>query len=378
MKKIDAGFGSRDWTEKEIVEILFTRMSTNFRAERAGKFTGDFEFHIFCDGAWEIFVLQVKNGKAQISREKSKKPFLRAKMSVRTFLRLARGFFIPPLEVLFGLIRLRFWIFDLGKFAYFGWIFAPKKFQIPAKFAGQKLPSKKWHRPEKILLINGSPRKNGTTALFLEKFATGLPCEKTEILSVADLKISPCRHCFACWQNDGVCVQSDDAVIFSEKVNAADLLVFFVPLSIHSMPASLKLAIERHFVNSTSFFEKNKNFHGTVHPLRQAKPKAFLQFLISGFPEKSNFAALKKTFDDLAAHNNWRNLGAILRPGALEFLHDPRLHFLRRDCFLSCKEVARKIYETGKVTWTDKWKIGRRGIFLNDWRDRANEFWESP
>ena len=302
-------------------------MPKTFRDERAGKFAGDFEFHIFCDDAWEIFNLQIRDRAARLSREKSTRPFLRAKMSARTFLRLTRRFSILPLEVLFFKIRLKNWIFDLAKFARFGRLFAPRKFKIPAEFSGQKLPAKKWRRPEKILLVDGSPRANGATALFLKKFAAGLPPQKTEILRTADLKITPCRNCFACWRNGGKCVQPDDAAIFNEKIGNADLVIFFVPLSFHSMPANLKVALERSFTNSTPLFVKNKNFHGTTHPLRNAKPKAFASFLLSGFPEKSNFAALQKTFADFAAHNNWRNLGAILRPGVLEFLHDPRAFF---------------------------------------------------
>ena len=63
-----------------------------------------------------------------------------------------------------------------------------------------------------ILILSGSPRKNGNTDLLVEAFAKGAS-EKNhvEVVSVHDYTVHPCMGCNACFSSEGnACVQKDD------------------------------------------------------------------------------------------------------------------------------------------------------------------------
>ena len=63
-----------------------------------------------------------------------------------------------------------------------------------------------------ILILSGSPRKNGNTDLLVEAFAKGAS-EKhhVEVVSVHDYTVHPCMGCNACFSSEGnACVQKDD------------------------------------------------------------------------------------------------------------------------------------------------------------------------
>ena len=63
-----------------------------------------------------------------------------------------------------------------------------------------------------ILILSGSPRKNGNTDLLVEDFAKGAS-EKhhVEVVSVHDYTVHPCMGCNACFSSEGnACVQKDD------------------------------------------------------------------------------------------------------------------------------------------------------------------------
>lgn len=65
---------------------------------------------------------------------------------------------------------------------------------------------------KEILILNGSPRKNGNSDMLADAFMKGAQ-EKGHIVNkirVANLNISGCKACELCWTGDGACVQNDD------------------------------------------------------------------------------------------------------------------------------------------------------------------------
>lgn len=98
----------------------------------------------------------------------------------------------------------------------------------------------------KILVINGSPNKEKSATLVLTRaFLNGMS-ETAEIIHTIDLKINPCRACYACWmKTDGHCVQNDDAIPVLEKIRAADLVIWSIPLHCYSAPSHCKTLMDR-------------------------------------------------------------------------------------------------------------------------------------
>ena len=98
-----------------------------------------------------------------------------------------------------------------------------------------------------ILILSGSPRKNGNTDLLVEAFAKGAS-EKhhVEVVSVHDYKVNPCMGCNACFTSEGnTCVQKDDMLLIYEKLANADMLVIASPVYFYGLSAQLKAVIDR-------------------------------------------------------------------------------------------------------------------------------------
>ena len=98
-----------------------------------------------------------------------------------------------------------------------------------------------------ILILSGSPRKNGNTDLLVEAFSKGAS-EKhhVEVVSVHDFKVNPCMGCNACFTSEGnVCVQKDDMSLIYGKLSNADMLVIASPVYFYGLSAQLKAVIDR-------------------------------------------------------------------------------------------------------------------------------------
>ncbi len=109
-----------------------------------------------------------------------------------------------------------------------------------------------------VLMLNGSPRKNGNTVSALKALKTGLePRHQVELLHAVDLKLKGCIACDGCKHNGGRCVLPDDGAMWMEKVAAADLIVFGTPVYWWGVSAQLKLALDK-------FYSKDEAFH-TAH-----------------------------------------------------------------------------------------------------------------
>ncbi len=98
----------------------------------------------------------------------------------------------------------------------------------------------------RILVISGSPNKEKSATLALTRlFLQGMN-ETAEIIHTIDLKINPCRACYACWMaTGGHCVQKDDAIPVLEKIRAADLVIWSIPVYCYSAPSHCKALMDR-------------------------------------------------------------------------------------------------------------------------------------
>lgn len=98
----------------------------------------------------------------------------------------------------------------------------------------------------KIILLQGSPNKNGSTNILVENFIKGAKEAGHQVTryDVAHMNIKPCTGCVACGY-EGPCVQKDDNEKIREAVLSADMIVFATPLYYYGMSAQLKIVIDR-------------------------------------------------------------------------------------------------------------------------------------
>ncbi len=97
-----------------------------------------------------------------------------------------------------------------------------------------------------VLGLQGSPRKNGNTAIMLSEFlrkAEELGAE-TMALFVPDLKITPCKECGTC-ETKGYCPIEDKMQDVYPLLWKADLVIMATPIFFYGPTAQLKALIDR-------------------------------------------------------------------------------------------------------------------------------------
>ena len=104
----------------------------------------------------------------------------------------------------------------------------------------------------KVLMLNGSPRANGNTAIALEEMAKTFRQEgvEAEILHVGHLPIRGCVACGQC-RKLGKCVFDDLVNEAAEKFKEADGLVIGSPVYYASANATLMAFLQRLFYSSS-------------------------------------------------------------------------------------------------------------------------------
>lgn len=96
----------------------------------------------------------------------------------------------------------------------------------------------------KTLILTGSPRKKGHTAILVDYLVERLNGE-VEILSLDNRKdILPCRDCRYCWTHPACCIQDPMQEIY-KKIDEADRIVFAAPIYFYNIPGSMKVVLDR-------------------------------------------------------------------------------------------------------------------------------------
>ena len=116
---------------------------------------------------------------------------------------------------------------------------------------------------KKVLILSGSPRKNGNSDILCDEFARGAAeaGNHVEKIRVSEKNIGFCRACYAC-RGTGVCAIKDDMAEVLRKMIDADVLVLASPVYFYSIDAQLKALIDRTVARWLDV--KNKEFYYIV------------------------------------------------------------------------------------------------------------------
>lgn len=101
----------------------------------------------------------------------------------------------------------------------------------------------------KIVVITGSPRKNGNSFAMTEAFIHEAEQRGHSVrrFDAAFLKIGGCHACMTCYKTDKACSFDDDFNDIAPAILEADAVVFTMPVYWYSIPAQIKGAIDRLF-----------------------------------------------------------------------------------------------------------------------------------
>ncbi|WP_300131214.1 flavodoxin family protein [uncultured Barnesiella sp.] len=101
----------------------------------------------------------------------------------------------------------------------------------------------------KIVVITGSPRKNGNSFAMTEAFIHEAEQRGHSVrrFDAAFLKIGGCHACMTCYKTGKACSFDDDFNDIAPAILEADAVVFTMPVYWYSIPAQIKGAIDRLF-----------------------------------------------------------------------------------------------------------------------------------
>ena len=110
-----------------------------------------------------------------------------------------------------------------------------------------------------ILILQGSPHKNGSSNTLAKEFIKGAKENRNEIeiIDIAHMNLNPCMGCDCCGMN-GKCIQNDDMSIVKNAIRRADMIVFVTPLYGFGMSAQLKIMIDRFYSFNNELTSYNK------------------------------------------------------------------------------------------------------------------------
>lgn len=116
---------------------------------------------------------------------------------------------------------------------------------------------------KKVIILNGSPRKNWNTYKMCESFAKGVneSGAEAEIINLYDVDFKGCRSCFACklkgGKNFGRCAYPDGLTPILDKISQSDGVVLASPIYFGDITGVTRSLIERLFF---PFFEYKEGY----------------------------------------------------------------------------------------------------------------------
>ena len=100
---------------------------------------------------------------------------------------------------------------------------------------------------KKIVVITGSPRKNGNSFAMTDAFIKAAE-EKGHTVTRFDaamMKLGGCHACETCYSTGKACTFDDDFNTIAPAILDADALVFTMPVYWYSIPSQIKAVIDR-------------------------------------------------------------------------------------------------------------------------------------
>ena len=130
-----------------------------------------------------------------------------------------------------------------------------------------------------ILVLNGSPRPQGSTAEMISTFekAAVEAGHAVTVFHVCRMEIRGCLACEYCHgRGQGACIQKDDMQQIGDMLPETDMLVLASPIYYHNISGQLKCVIDR--------------FYAPLYPAAPERLKKVAMFLASGDPDMSEGA----------------------------------------------------------------------------------------
>jgi multimeric flavodoxin WrbA len=163
---------------------------------------------------------------------------------------------------------------------------------------------------KKIVILNGSPRKNGNTSALIKAFTEGAESAGNIVTTffLEEMNIHACKGCFGNVVNtnrdpNSPCIQKDDMDKIYPAYNEADIVVLASPLYYWQISGQLKCAFDR----LVAIAECTENY-------KNPKKESILLMAAEGW----GFEETVYWYERLMDHIKWKSLGSVLCGGVLK------------------------------------------------------------
>ncbi len=162
----------------------------------------------------------------------------------------------------------------------------------------------------KVLILNASPRRKGTTSTLLNEIENNVASHHAvETVDIHKLNMRPCLGCLKC-RPDKICIlPRDDAHTLAEKVKQSDLLIIGSPVYWGNMPGPLKIFFDR----NVPLFENVEARSMRKRPAPRLKGKKAILAVSSGSPYPYNLLGSQ-------SKGTIRALKTILNSGGIKII----------------------------------------------------------
>lgn len=158
---------------------------------------------------------------------------------------------------------------------------------------------------KKIVVITGSPRKNGNSFAMTDAFIQAAQANGHEItrFDAAMKNMGGCHACETCFKTGKACSFDDDFNTIAPAILEADAVVFTMPVYWYSIPAQIKSVIDKLF----SFVVGGKDISG----------KECAMIACCEEDDLSVMDGVRIPLERSAALLKWKMVGEVLIPGVL-------------------------------------------------------------
>lgn len=158
---------------------------------------------------------------------------------------------------------------------------------------------------KKIVVITGSPRKNGNSFAMTDAFIRAAEAKDHTVtrFDAALRTVGGCRACETCFKTGKACSFDDDFNTVAPAILEADAVVFTMPVYWYSIPAQIKGVIDRLF----SFVVGGRDVAG----------KEYAVIACCEEDDRSVLDGVRIPLERSAALLKWKLAGEVLVPGVL-------------------------------------------------------------
>lgn len=158
---------------------------------------------------------------------------------------------------------------------------------------------------KKIVVITGSPRKNGNSFAMTEAFINAAQAKGHTVtrFDAAFKKIGGCHACETCYKTCKACSFDDDFNELAPAILEADAVVFTTPVYWYSFPAQIKAVIDKLYALCVG----GKDVAGKECALIACCEEE----------DMSVMDGVRVPYERTAALLKWKSVGEVLVPGVL-------------------------------------------------------------